>query len=345
MTRSLPTSPSLRHLRNEARSILNTHKRGDASCCRVLRNLREFTDLSDTDVLSADISLTQVQFSLALDYGLSSWEELKKHVARILKVGETIEYWARGWGSSKERKIEAICWDEDWLPLVDEEIQLQPLSEPTRQIRQMIGTMEHCHEGFAANVDLIVQMIGSMEPVPILDCGQISDTRQRQIETYRDSLERWLTGQNATISLDESVGTLLGPLDDRKKLLVAQLVRKLRDNSYLGGSDDWSTTEPMIGNLENCCHHWERNMTITLKEIGTGIRVAESPDGWGACGDGPDRSQELSQTIQALGSWAENGISSPVTQVLGERTPEKKWLVRSLCKHIRSQVNTGRIVP
>ena len=72
MTRSLPTSPSLRHLRNEARSILNTHKRGDASCCRVLRNLREFMDLSDTDVLSADISLTQVQFSLALDYGLSS---------------------------------------------------------------------------------------------------------------------------------------------------------------------------------------------------------------------------------------------------------------------------------
>ena len=80
MTKSLPSNPSLKHLRLEAKALLKTHKAGDASCCGILRNLRQFDGKSDTEILSSDPGLQEVQFALAIEYGFESWAALKRQV-------------------------------------------------------------------------------------------------------------------------------------------------------------------------------------------------------------------------------------------------------------------------
>ncbi len=81
MTAILPSSPSLKHLKNEAKAILKAHKAGDASCCDVLRKLNRFADATDADILAADVPLKQVQFALAMHYGCKTWNQLRDRVS------------------------------------------------------------------------------------------------------------------------------------------------------------------------------------------------------------------------------------------------------------------------
>lgn len=76
----LPSNPSLKHLRLEAKSVLKAHKGKDISCCKVLRHLRQFKDKPDDEILKAKVSLQEVQFALAMKYGFKNWTELKRHV-------------------------------------------------------------------------------------------------------------------------------------------------------------------------------------------------------------------------------------------------------------------------
>ncbi|MBN2310458.1 MAG: hypothetical protein JXR94_15905, partial [Candidatus Hydrogenedentes bacterium] len=80
MTCTLPPKPNARQLRNEARDLLKAHQRLDASCCDVLRTLRQFTAKPDRDILAADLRLSQVQFALAMAYGFSTWKDLLAYV-------------------------------------------------------------------------------------------------------------------------------------------------------------------------------------------------------------------------------------------------------------------------
>ena len=83
MTKSLPNSPSLKHLKNEAREILKAHNAQNVSCCETLRNLRRFEDRSEAHILDSDVKLADVQYALALDYGFDSWASLKDHVTDL----------------------------------------------------------------------------------------------------------------------------------------------------------------------------------------------------------------------------------------------------------------------
>ncbi len=49
MTKQLPSTPNLEHLRN------------DASCCQTLRNLHQFSDKPDHEILSTETPLSSVQ--------------------------------------------------------------------------------------------------------------------------------------------------------------------------------------------------------------------------------------------------------------------------------------------
>ena len=80
MTMSLPAKPSLINLKVQAKSLLKAHRNGDASCCEVLRNLKELRGKSDAEVLAAKLSLTGVQHALALEYGLPTWAAMKREV-------------------------------------------------------------------------------------------------------------------------------------------------------------------------------------------------------------------------------------------------------------------------
>lgn len=80
MPRALPANPNLEHLKNEARSLLKAHRSGDVSVCSALRQLPRCSSQSDKEILSARVSLQEVQFILARTYGFRDWAELKRHV-------------------------------------------------------------------------------------------------------------------------------------------------------------------------------------------------------------------------------------------------------------------------
>lgn len=80
MSRTLPVSPSLEHLKNQARTVLRAQQKGEASACPVLRRLHQFTQAPDAKILQASISLQEVQYALAMEYGFQSWADMKRHV-------------------------------------------------------------------------------------------------------------------------------------------------------------------------------------------------------------------------------------------------------------------------
>lgn len=88
MTRQLPPSPSLTHLKNQAKDLLNEHKRGDESCCAVLGLHRRFEGRKNEEILASKVGLREVQHALALDYGAKSWADLRKRVLfECIKAG------------------------------------------------------------------------------------------------------------------------------------------------------------------------------------------------------------------------------------------------------------------
>ncbi|HUW81654.1 MAG TPA: hypothetical protein VMZ31_02515 [Phycisphaerae bacterium] len=86
MSPSLPPSPSLEQLRNQAKDLLKAHEQGRPSCCGVLRRLKQFEGKSDADILAGSVGLVDVQYALAMDFGFKSWPELKRYVERQAKV-------------------------------------------------------------------------------------------------------------------------------------------------------------------------------------------------------------------------------------------------------------------
>jgi type IV pilus assembly protein PilB len=77
MTRQLPSKPSIEQLRNQAKDIHKAHKNGEHSCCAVLRNLHQFKDKPDEEILKTEVGLQEIQFALAMEYGFKNWNELK----------------------------------------------------------------------------------------------------------------------------------------------------------------------------------------------------------------------------------------------------------------------------
>jgi len=82
MARRLPSSPSLEYLRKEAKDILKKHAAGDASVCGTLRHLSHYRDAPDGGILQAKFTLQEVQHALAIEYGSSSWKELKDRLSK-----------------------------------------------------------------------------------------------------------------------------------------------------------------------------------------------------------------------------------------------------------------------
>ena len=75
----LPPNVCLRQLKRLAKDLVKARDRGDSGAHLVLRNLNRFTSASDEQILAAELSLNEAQYALALHYGFSSWDALKKH--------------------------------------------------------------------------------------------------------------------------------------------------------------------------------------------------------------------------------------------------------------------------
>ena len=83
MTEPLSEKPSLEFLKKKAKETVRAHREGDAAVCSVLRKLRRFRESSDEDILSQDLSLRDVQFAIAMQYGFESWMKLRKHILSV----------------------------------------------------------------------------------------------------------------------------------------------------------------------------------------------------------------------------------------------------------------------
>src|SRR6185503_1999565 len=81
MSRSLPARPSLDHLKDQAKDLLRAHKQGNPAVCTTLQDWPRLARPTNAEILAAPVDLNDVQFALAIEYGFSSWTELKRFVA------------------------------------------------------------------------------------------------------------------------------------------------------------------------------------------------------------------------------------------------------------------------
>lgn len=351
MTRTLPLHPSLEQLRNQSKDCLKAHRAGDAGICPLFRNLPQFQQASDKDILAADVTLDDTQFALAKEYGFESWPKLKSHVELMEQARRHLGHWQRFRGEDDD-KIQMVLDDSEWAELVQREAELEPLSAEAAAIRERIAYMEPCHTCYPVNVGRALHMVGSMLPGPILDCGEVDGQRQGDARRFAHALRAWLDGEdNVDTEEYRKVAQHLGPRSDEKEQLVRHMINKLDDHAYHAypwDEEDFAKPESRITHLEICNHYWEQNLDIVLREIGTGQRMAEwhRPDGFNACGDAPNRPAELRGTLELAGAWLEGrpGDAGDVGDILGEPTPEKTWLVRSLCKHIQSAGAQAKLI-
>jgi len=117
MSPSLPPKAGLEQLRKQAKDLLKAHKQGDPSCCAVFRWLKQFAGKSDANILSGAVSLVEVQFALAMDYGFKSWGEMKDYVEALgamraeglpLAASGSLAQWVIG--SPEDARIEGDVW-------------------------------------------------------------------------------------------------------------------------------------------------------------------------------------------------------------------------------------------
>lgn len=262
------------------------------------------------------------------------------------EVLKRIRHWERFKGSAEE-KAEMVEADPEWVRLVEVEVGLEPISPQCSEIRRQIASMEACHEHYLENIEAVVAMIGAMTPAPILDCGEACDARKEEAAAYRRSLETWRASRTAPPDAGEptrEVFDLLGDLTEEKSRLVSHLIGKLGDNEYRVYADedeDFDRVESRIQHLEICNYDWKQNLRIVLREIGAGKRLFEwrVPGGYHAHGYVPDRIAQLRPIMAGVAAWVEGKgeKAGKWGQVLGEPSPEKRWLAASLCKHVKAQ--------
>jgi hypothetical protein len=85
MRRDLPESPSLDHLKKQAKDLLDAHQRGDAEALARIRDaVPSFAGMGDEELARAPFALHDAQSAIAREYGLKSWSELRDEVAARL---------------------------------------------------------------------------------------------------------------------------------------------------------------------------------------------------------------------------------------------------------------------
>ncbi len=84
----LPTRPNLNFLRKRAKQLLKAHKSLNPAICDYLRKVKRFSTMSNDELFTSDITLLDVQYVLAIEYGFTSWNKLRDF---ILQKGETMD--------------------------------------------------------------------------------------------------------------------------------------------------------------------------------------------------------------------------------------------------------------
>jgi len=92
MAVSLSPRPDLKQIKRQAKELLGTHQNADTSSCARLRLIPRLADLTDEQIMAADIGLQEAQHALAKDYGFATWAELKTHIAANTNLDQQMSF-------------------------------------------------------------------------------------------------------------------------------------------------------------------------------------------------------------------------------------------------------------
>lgn len=91
MERSLPETPSVEHLKKQAKELLAAQRRGETSAFEPLRLLPRFRGASDDAIAGAAVTLGETQQALARSYGYKNWAFLKRLVEQGLVPPKNVD--------------------------------------------------------------------------------------------------------------------------------------------------------------------------------------------------------------------------------------------------------------
>jgi len=81
--RQLPASPSLDHLKYQAKDLRKNHAAHDPAAAQLLREFHpRFHNLTDRGIFAAKLSLSDAQLAIAREAGFPSWPKLKRRVEK-----------------------------------------------------------------------------------------------------------------------------------------------------------------------------------------------------------------------------------------------------------------------
>jgi hypothetical protein len=88
--KSLPSNPSLEHLKYQARDLINALNQGNAQAVARAREFHpKFTRMRDDEIRDAKPSLADAQLVIAREYGFDSWPKLKHHVEGLAQTASS----------------------------------------------------------------------------------------------------------------------------------------------------------------------------------------------------------------------------------------------------------------
>ena len=111
MVAQLPKRPSLRYVQEQAKDLLKSLRQGEVKVCMILRAHPRFRNSPDHSLISARLSLQEVQHALARHYGFRSWSDLKAHVQRRSAMDLTSELQEKG--SKSAERIAGLASRDD----------------------------------------------------------------------------------------------------------------------------------------------------------------------------------------------------------------------------------------
>ncbi len=237
MTRPLPPRPNLDQLRHQARDLLRRHRRGDASSRERLRHLRPFRELSNRQLEAVDLKLCQAQYALALDYGFSSWDAMKRHVASIAGNGQGPR-WRRDGQATVLSGLEHIVVGSDSmrqnsvLACLTAALQIDGMDITYQQLMGLSGAVfrlqyNGCPSGACAEcgfdltaraaevLGLDLQRFGTGSHQAPPDPADLESSRQRARAAVAESIRRGVPG----LWSSEECGLIVGYTDPGQWLL------------------------------------------------------------------------------------------------------------------------------
>jgi len=85
--RSLPSHPSLEHLKYQAKDLVNFHKAGTPEALLRIKTIHpKFVQKSAEEIRTGRFLLTDAQLVIAREYGFESWPRLKRHVESLARL-------------------------------------------------------------------------------------------------------------------------------------------------------------------------------------------------------------------------------------------------------------------